>query len=156
VEAGFRGGIPLPIDTHISVIAHIIQLAVAPVFLLSGVGVTLTVLTNRLSRIVDRARVLEERLGEALESAKAGLHDNLHILARRARFINWAITLTTSCGLLVCLVIMALFVGYFLRLDLSETIAVLFIVAMLAFVVAFVSFLREIFLATSSLRIGPY
>ncbi|WP_372523915.1 DUF2721 domain-containing protein [Sulfuricaulis sp.] len=143
-------------DPHVADIAHIIQLAVAPVFLLSGVGVTLTVLTNRLSRIVDRARVLEERLVAALEPAKAGLHADLHTLARRARFINWSITLTTSCGLLVCLVIMALFVGYFLRLDLSESIAVLFIVAMLAFVVAFVSFLREIFLATGSLRIGPY
>lgn len=146
----------LPVDTHITDIAHIIQLAVAPVFLLSGVGVTLTVLTNRLSRIVDRARVLEDRLGAAAESAKAGLHADLRTLSRRARFINWAITLTTCCGLLVCLVIVALFVGYFLRLDLSETIAGLFIVGMLAFVVAFVSFLREIFLATTSLRIGPY
>jgi len=146
----------LPVDTHITDIAHIIQQAVAPVFLLSGVGVTLTVLTNRLSRIVDRARVLEERLAAAVESAKAGLRADLHTLLRRARFINWAITLTTCCGLLVCLVIVALFVGYFLRLDLSETIAGLFIVGMLAFVVAFVSFLREIFLAIGSLRIGPY
>ena len=146
----------MPVDTHITDIAHIIQQAVAPVFLLSGVGVTLTVLTNRLSRIVDRARVLEERLAAAVESAKAGLRADLHTLLRRARFINWAITLTTCCGLLVCLVIVALFVGYFLRLDLSETIAGLFIVGMLAFVVAFVSFLREIFLAIGSLRIGPY
>jgi len=146
----------VPTDTHIADIAHIIQLAVAPVFLLSGVGVTLTVLTNRLSRIVDRARVLEERLAAAAETARTGLNVDLHTLASRARFINWAITLTTSCGLLVCLVIVSLFVGYFLGLDLSKTIAILFIVAMLAFVVAFVSFLREIFLATSSLRIGPY
>jgi Protein of unknown function (DUF2721) len=146
----------MPPDTHITDVAHIIQLAVAPVFLLSGVGVTLTVLTNRLSRIVDRARVLEERLAAAAETARFALHADLRTLARRARFINWAITLTTSCGLLVCLVIVSLFVGYFLSLDLSRTIAILFIVAMLAFVVAFVSFLREIFLATSSLRIGPY
>jgi len=146
----------VPTDTHIADIAHIIQLAVAPVFLLSGVGVTLTVLTNRLSRIVDRARVLEERLAAATETARSGLNTDLRTLASRARFINWAITLTTSCGLLVCLVIVSLFVGYFLGLDLSKTIAILFIVAMLAFVVAFVSFLREIFLATSSLRIGPY
>jgi uncharacterized membrane protein (DUF485 family) len=147
---------PVPTDTHIADIAHIIQLAVAPVFLISGVGVTLTVLTNRLSRIVDRARVLEERLTAATEAVRIGLNADLHTLASRARFINWAITLTTSCGLLVCLVIVSLFVGYFLGLDLSKTIAILFIVAMLAFVIAFVSFMREIFLATSSLRIGPY
>ena len=146
----------MPPATPIADIAHIIQLAVAPVFLLSGVGVTLTVLTNRLSRIVDRARVLEERLTAASENLKDDLHADLRTLARRARFINLAITLTTSCGLLVCLVIVILFVGYFLSLDLSKAIALLFIVAMLAFVIAFVSFLREIFLATTSLRIGPY
>ncbi len=146
----------MPVEMHITDVAHIIQLAVAPVFLLSGVGVTLTVLTNRLSRIVDRARVLEERLPDASKQVKTGLHTDLDTLARRARFINWAITLTTCCGLLVCLVIQTLFVGYFLSLDLSQTIALLFIVAMLAFVIAFVCFLREIFLATSSLRIGPY
>ncbi|MHB8623732.1 MAG: DUF2721 domain-containing protein [Sulfuricaulis sp.] len=146
----------MPVDMHITDVAHIIQLAVAPVFLLSGVGVTLTVLTNRLSRIVDRARVLEERLPAASKSAKTDLHADLHTLSRRARFINWAISLTTCCGLLVCLLIQALFVGYFLGLDLSSAIALLFIVAMLAFVIAFVCFLREIFLATTSLRIGPY
>ena len=101
-------------------------------------------------------RVLEERLAAATDAARTGLNADLHTLASRARFINWAITLTTSCGLLVCLVIVSLFVGYFLGLDLSKTIAILFIVAMLAFVIAFVSFMREIFLATSSLRIGPY
>ena len=146
----------MPTDTHVADIAHIIQLAVAPVFLLSGVGVTLTVLTNRLSRIVDRARVLEERVAGATETLRTALNADLRPLASRARYINWAITLTTCCGLLVCLVIVSLFVGYFLSLDLSKTIALLFIVAILAFVVAFVSFLREIFLATSSLRIGPY
>ena len=146
----------MPTDTHVADIAHIIQLAVAPVFLLSGVGVTLTVLTNRLSRIVDRARVLEERVAGATETLRTALNADLRTLASRARYINWAITLTTCSGLLVCLVIVSLFVGYFLSLDLSKTIALLFIVAILAFVVAFVSFLREIFLATSSLRIGPY
>ena len=141
---------------QITDIAHIIQLAVAPVFLLSGVGVTLTVLTSRLSRIVDRARVLEDRLEGASKANKRRLHADLHTLARRARFINWAITLTTSCGLMVCLVIVALFVGYFLGVDLSEAIALLFIVAMFAFVVAFVFFLREIYLSTITLRFGPY
>jgi len=137
-------------------IAHVIQVAVAPVFLLSGVGVMLTVLTNRLARIVDRARVLEMRLPAPDQPLHPGLNADLRILAGRARIINWAITLTTSCGLLVCLVIMVLFVGYFLGVDLSEFIALMFIVAMLAFVTAFVTFLVEIFLATRSLRFGPY
>jgi hypothetical protein len=146
----------LQLDAQILDIAHIIQLAVAPVFLLSGIGVVLTVLTNRMGRIVDRARVLEERLPSAPEPAKPDINAELYTLSRRARLINLAITLSTMCGLLVCLVIVALFVGHLIRLDLSWIISGLFIVSMLAFVVAFVSLLREIFLATASLRIGPY
>ncbi len=143
------------LDAHILDIAHVIQFAVAPVFLLSGVGVILTVLTNRLGRIVDRGRVLEDRLPSAPEPAQAGLYTAMQILSRRARLINQAIVLSISCGLLVCLVIVALFVGHFLGLVPSGIIALLFIVAMLAFIVAFVTFLREVFLATRSLRIGP-
>jgi hypothetical protein len=146
----------LQADAHIADIAHVIQIAFAPVFLLSGVGINLTVLTNRLSRIIDRARLLEERHSAAAEPAKADYQGELKTLSRRACLINRAITLGTVCGLLVCLLIASLFVGHFLRLDLSAVIALLFIGAMLVFVVAFVSFLREIFLATASLRIGPY
>jgi len=146
----------MALQLHTTDIAHVIQVAVAPVFLLSGVGVMLTVLTNRLGRIVDRARQLEGRLPAAGQPDDADLNARLRMLSRRARHINWAITLTTSCGLMVGLVIMSLFLGYFLGLDLSSFIAILFIVAMLAFVVAFVTFLVEIFLATRSLRIGPY
>ena len=83
-------------------IAHLIQSAIAPVFLLTGVASTLGVLTNRLSRIVDRARVLEEQLaghpGEAPQ-----LHGDLAVLARRAKNINIAISLATIAALLVAL-----------------------------------------------------
>ncbi len=137
-------------------IAHVIQLAVAPVFLLSGVGVTLTVLTNRLSRIVDRARSLEDRLSAAPPSEAAGLHRELATLHRRAQLINRALTLSTTCALFVCIVIATLFVGAFLGLDLSGVVALLFVAAMLAFIGALVSFLREIFLATANLRIAPH
>jgi len=128
-------------------IAHVIQLAVAPVFLLSGVGVTLTVLTNRLSRIVDRARVLEKHSEE---------HEDLKTLKRRAKLVNRALTLCVVCALLVCLVIVALFVSPMVRVDLSGVIAFLFIGAMAAYVAGLLTFLREIFLATASLRIGRH
>src|SRR5690242_18583634 len=126
-------------------IAHVIQLAVAPVFLLSGVGVTLTVLTNRLSRIVDRARVLEKHSDEATT------HEDLATLKRRAKLVNRALTLCVVCALLVCLVIVALFVSPMVRVDLSGVIAFLFIGAMAAYVAGLLTFLREIFLATASL-----
>ena len=141
-------------ETQSTGIVHVIQLAVAPVFLLSGVGVTLTVLTNRLARIVDRARVLEARPDHVEPELQDRLHGDLATLSRRAKLVNMALTLTTTCALLVCLVIVALFVGALFDIDLSSLIAVLFVAAMAAFVGGLVSFLREIFLATASLRIG--
>ena len=69
-------------------IAHSIQLAVAPVFLLSGVGVTLTVLTNRLARIIDRARSLEGSLPTAAEAVAGSIHEELRVLSRRARLVH--------------------------------------------------------------------
>ncbi|HYK82103.1 MAG TPA: DUF2721 domain-containing protein [Gemmatimonadales bacterium] len=145
----------MPLTTPVPEIAHVIQLAVAPVFLLSGVGVTLTVLTSRLSRIVDRARSLEGQLPAGTSGEETDVHRELATLSRRAQLINRALTLSTACALLVCVVIAALFLGALLGLDLSIVIAPLFVIAMVAFIGALLSFLREIFLATATLRIGP-
>jgi len=85
---------------------HLIQSAVAPVFLLSGVGVTLGVLTGRLARIIDRARYLEEHAGPSglpTESTQS----SLKMLARRAKYTNAAIALCTTSALFVSLVVMA-------------------------------------------------
>lgn len=144
----------LQLDNRITDVAHVIQLAVAPVFLLSGVGVTLTVLTNRLARIIDRARVLEGRLGNHPETPQEKERVELKLLARRAHMIHRAITLGTMCALLIALMIIALFAGAFLEVDLSKVIGGLFVVAMLAFVGALIGFLREIYLATGTLRFG--
>lgn len=141
----------MQLDSQVSGIAHVIQLAVAPVFLLSGVGVILTVLTNRLARIIDRARALEG----GSHPHVADPQFELRALSRRAHLIHRAITLTTSTALLICAVIVALFLGAVLGRDLSGVISLLFITAMLAFIAALVNFLREIFLATASLRFGP-
>jgi hypothetical protein len=128
-------------------IGHIIQLAIAPVFLLTGVCTNLTVLTNRLARIVDRSRVLEERSGNGPDH-----HHELEALYRRAHLINYAITLSTACGLLVCLVIAMLFVGDTLSLALDKYIAGLFVCAMLALIGSFTYLLREIFIASKNMR----
>jgi len=136
-------------------IAHSIQLAVAPVFLLSGVGVTLTVLTNRLARIIDRARSLEATLPAAPEGSASSVHAELRVLSRRARLVQRAITLSTACALLICVVIVALFAGVALLRDLSWLIMVLFIAALCAFIGALLAFLLEIQAATASLRFGP-
>lgn len=143
-------------QSQVVAIGHVIQLAVAPVFLLTGVSGLLGVLTNRLARIIDRARVLEERLAKAPETDQAALHVELRHLSQRARLINTAVSLCTVCALLICAVIVALFVGGFLATDASVVIGVVFTAAMLALFAGLVSFLREIYVATRSLRIGPH
>ena len=135
-------------------IAHAIDLAVAPVFLLSGIGVLLGVLTNRLARIVDRARKVEESLRQAIPSAPDDARDQLRVAARRARFINVSITLGTIAALLVALVVAVLFASTFVPLNLAGPVAVLFVLAMGALVGALVSFLLEVRIAIAALRIG--
>lgn len=132
-------------------ISHIIQLAIAPVFLLTGVGTNLLVLTNRLARIIDRSRVLEDRIDAAVKEEQVRSLNELVILYRRAHLINRAITLSTTCALLICVVIAALFIGDALGLGLATFIAMLFVLAMLALIGSFVYLLREIFVATGNM-----
>jgi hypothetical protein len=134
-------------------VAHVIQLAVAPVFLLLGIGTMLMVLTNRLSRVIDRGRVLEGRQPQHPEEADA-IHAQLDTLRRRAHLVNRAITLCTVTALLLCVVIAVLFLSAFYGFDATTPVALLFIAAMLTLIGALVAFLREIFVATASLRIG--
>ena len=142
-------------DTAIATVGHAIQLSVAPVFLLSGIGAMLGVMTSRMSRIVDRGRIHEARLIDAAPEEAVRLHDHLAVLSRRAVLINRAITLLTITALFVCAVVATLFVGTFFSFNTAFPVALLFVAAMATFFVALLFFLREIFLATASLRIGP-
>jgi uncharacterized membrane protein YkgB len=132
-------------------ISHIIQLAIAPVFLLTGVGTNMLVLTNRLARIIDRSRDLESQLEsqQAMSAEKVQLYrDELNILFRRAKKINRAILLSTSCALLICVVVAGLFIADALNLRLASVIAGMFVLAMIALTGSFIYLLREIWLAT--------
>jgi hypothetical protein len=136
-------------NIQISDIGHVIQLAIAPVFLLTGVCTMLMVLTNRLARIIDRTRVLEDRLDIAYHEAYM---DETDILYQRWHLINLAIALSTACGLVICLVIAMLFLGDTTNLNLDRYIAGLFVVGMVALIGSFVYLLREIFVASKTLR----
>jgi len=143
-------------ESQVAALGHVIQLAVAPVFLLSGVSGLLGVLTNRLARIIDRARQLEERLVAADAVGQEQMHGELRLLSHRSRLINRAISLCTMCALLICAVIIALFTAAFLQTNVTIPISVIFTGSMLALFAGLVSFLREIHIATRSLRIGPH
>lgn len=142
-------------EPPITGIAHAIQLAVAPVFLLTGIGALLNVLSSRLSRIIDRARDLEARM-QATQGQQTPFIEELQVLSRRARLINRAISLSTGCALLICTIIAAVFLAVLAAFNVSIIIASLFVLAMLALIVALFSFLREVYLATANLRIGPH
>jgi hypothetical protein len=135
-------------------IAHAIQLALAPVFLLSGIWVFLGVLTSRLARIVDRARNMEKELRLPEPHDPERLRRQLQALARRARYINIAITLGTLAALFVAIVVALLFSSTFIPLNLALPLALLFVLAMGSLVAAFVSFLIEVRVAIAVLRIG--
>jgi len=144
-------------ESPISAIAHVIQLAIAPVFLISGVATLLSVLANRLGRIVDRARVLDSQLDLSDEARRALALEEFTGLSTRARLANIAITFCTLCAMLTCVTIATLFIGTFTTINLSRVITGLFIAAMFSLFLALVSFLGEVIIATRALRIssGP-
>jgi len=141
--------------TDVAQIAHSIQLSVAPVFLLSGIGVLLGVLTNRLARVVDRARATEAHHATAEGPSALELRSQLRQYARRTRLMNSAITLSTVSALLVAIVVALLFGSTFIHFNLATPVALLFIGAMVALVGALVAFLVEVRIATLTIRIGP-
>ena len=140
---------------HVPEIAGVIQLAVAPVFMLTAVGAILAALGNRLGRAVDRRRVLEEWLPRMSQAERDSAQLELLTIARRIRFVYLSILFAVVSGLFICLLIVGAFLGAFVRADLSYTIGAMFIFAMLALIACLLLFLREIFLAVSAPRHIP-
>lgn len=142
-----------PVLPEVSQVAHNIQLAVAPIFLLAGVGAFLNVCASRLSRIVDRARSLEPLILET----RGGEHDRLiaeiRVLDRRMFLVSWAIFLSVLSALLTCAVVALLFAGGLLSAQFGTAIALLFIATMVAVALAFAVFLIETRLASRTVRI---
>ena len=145
---------PTPPIEPIAGIARVVQLSIAPVFLLSALAALLGVLASRLGRIIDRARRLEDRLAGADQGRAARVTSELGVLARRARLVNRAIRLSTVCAVMVATVIVALFVGAFFGRDFAVFIGSVFIAAMFTLCGGLISFLQEVTLATRHLRIG--
>jgi hypothetical protein len=145
------------VDLQTENVAKLIQLALGPVFLISGVGITLSMLTQRLARIVDRARKLEAALeGTNSEKKLAHIDEDLRVIFRRARHINAAIALSTTSALLTTLVVTLLFASEFMPLSVGGAIAVMFVASMVCLSTAFLMFLLEVRIATNSLRIGVH
>lgn len=137
-------------ESHVTDIARIIQLAVAPVFLLTAIGTILSALNNRLGRIVDRRRLLQDRARQAAaDGAEAAREDieELALLARRLGLIYHAVMFAVVSGLLICLLVATAFMGVFISIDLARVVIMLFILSMFALIGCLALLLREIFLA---------
>jgi hypothetical protein len=142
----------MAVESHLQDITHTIQVAVAPVFLLTALGTTLGVLTTRLGRVVDRARRIETRLRLEEGAPRLASQAELQRLAFRARLILFAITAGTTAALLVCLLIAVAFLGYLFDASFGNAVAILFVMAIGAFVLALLFFLREVYSAITTLR----
>ena len=131
--------------TSIETIATVIQLAVAPVFLLAGIAGLLNVLSIRLGRVVDRVRVVETRLfKETHDDHRALLQSETNSLWNRIRLVDWSIRTFVAGALIVCLVIVALFLSELSKFNLSAAIAFLFVCAMVLVIIGILLFLFEV------------
>ncbi|MFT4810634.1 MAG: hypothetical protein ACI9LX_004002 [Paraglaciecola sp.] len=142
-------------SSSVTDLAQVIQIVVAPVFMLTGIAGFLNVMSGRLGRIVDRARIMERRVNtiknpEFLEQSE----NELKNLWRRIKLINRSIALCTASALFVCAVVVFLFLGDLLLFDLSKLIVTLFVIALFLLIFALLTFLKEVQLATRTLQMG--
>ena len=143
----------MPIDLSSGVIAHAIQLAIAPVFLLTGIASLLGVMATRLARVIDRARSFEVAWPRLDADARAAARLEIRTLERRRRVCSWSINFCTTAALLVCLVIVTLFMEEFFSTKLNWVAGALFVGAMVAVICGLTCFLREVYLATHTTNI---
>ncbi len=140
-------------DSHIALITHAIQLAIAPVFLLTAIGTIINALTGRLSRAVDRRRQIEDEILPKLEGeARDDIGEELALLAQRIRITIRAIALAVISALFVCLLIGTAFAAAFVSIDLSRPVALLFIAAVIALTIALLFFMHEVLLAARAVH----
>jgi hypothetical protein len=139
-------------ESHVTSVTHVIQLAVAPVFLLTAIATLISALNVRLGRIVDRQRVLLLELSTSAGPSSASLArpQELELLSRRVHLSYLAIVAAVLAGLFICLVVASAFVGVLLEVDLAKLLAALFVLAMLSLIASLSLFLREIYMAVST------
>ena len=136
-------------------LAQIIQVAVTPVFLLAGIAGFLSVMSTRLARIIDRSRIVDQRISTFTDLEKKSIScKELTILVSRTKLINRSIGLCTSSALMVCLVIVCLFSAVILKLEMTMVIATFFVISMLLLIAALICFLQEVRLGTYTLKVA--
>jgi hypothetical protein len=142
------GGVPLDLNT----VSHGIQLAVAPVFMMSAVAALIGALATRLSRIIDRARDLEDRIEAGTARNEDHAYRELTRLRLRGRIVNWSVALLVVCAMLIGSTVMILFLGETLAPRSEHLVPWSFLGGVVSFVLALMCFLGETLLATHTLE----
>jgi Na+/melibiose symporter-like transporter len=128
----------------IELLIPILQTAIGPMILISGIGLLLLTMTNRLGRVIDRARILAGNLTGITAEKKEKTLDQLQILWRRARLIRLSITLAAASALSAAILIIVLFFTALWQIETAWIIVVLFIACMLCFIGSLILFIRDI------------
>ena len=141
--------------TDLDTVTHGIQLAVAPVFLLTAVAAMIGTVAGRLARIIDRARLLEDRIEAGLAGEPAArAYGELGQLRARGRLVNACIALLTFCAILIGLTIITLFLGETTEMQIFRLATVFFLSGVIFFLAALLCFFAETLLATRMLKFG--
>lgn len=143
-----------------STLSDSIQLAVAPVFLLTAVAGMIGALTQRLARVIDRARVIHKEMEDTSlsSSARVTYQDELRSIAKRGRFINVSMIFLVLCALMIGLTILELFFAETTggKLILSSFVLYTFVAGIGSFILALISLLVEVLIASYSIRWKPH
>jgi len=134
-------------------LAHTIQLALAPAFLLNGIGIILGMLTGRLTRIVDRARVIEGEFTPRDHPNHVHQVGELRLLDRRMKIVNNAIFLATASAVVLCTVVAAMFLARLAGFGFARTLAAMFALTLLLLIASLVLFLVEVRVAVRAIQI---
>ena len=142
----------MPVST-LNELIPVLQVAIGPVVLISGVGLLLLTMTNRYGRVIDRARILSAELRGTTTDDRARVQGQLIILSRRAELIRLAIVLASFNVLLDALLIIVLFLTALFRLEVAWLISVLFIAAMLALIASLIVFILDLNQSLAAVRV---
>jgi Protein of unknown function (DUF2721) len=140
-------------ESHIGDIARVIQLAIAPVFMLTAIAGIINALLGRLGRAIDRRRTVEALLPGAEGDEREEYLGELGPLARRIKLVIWSIGLAVFSALLICLLIGTAFLGAYISVNLTVGVGFLFFASVLALTASLLIFLREVMLAAVSLHL---
>ncbi|MBM2840906.1 MAG: hypothetical protein HW412_1434 [Bacteroidetes bacterium] len=131
----------------------VLQTAIGPMILISGVGLLLLTMTNRLAHVINRARLLADELPTATDQSRPGIEGQLAILWSRARLIRTAITMASTSALAAAFLIIVIFLTALWRLEITSLIIALFVICMACLIGSLVVFIRDVNQSLSALKL---